>query len=225
MAQDQPPKYEQIDPHSRSSSISSLSSRLSSKVGSPPSSPRRHPVFQAITEDSPLLSPTRPEDDAESLLAHEDILENELTCNDGADEESKSTWYLFLLTLSIGGLQIAWAVEISNGSPYLLSLGMSKSLLAFVWIAGPLSGTLVQPYIGIRSDNCRIAWGKRRPFMVAGAAATILSLLALAWTREIVGGFLGLFGANPESNGVKVTSIVFAIVFVYILDFAINTGE
>ena len=224
MAQDQPPKYEQIVPHSRSSSVSSLSSRPGSKSSSLPSTPRRQRAFQAITEDSPLLSPLRPED-AETLLAHESIPETSLTCNDGEDEESKSTWYLFLLTLSIGGLQIAWAVEISNGSPYLLSLGMSKSLLAIVWIAGPLSGTLVQPYIGIRSDNCRISWGKRRPFMAAGALATILSLLALAWTREIVGGFLGLFGANPESHGVKVTAIVFAIAFVYILDFAINTGK
>ena len=40
-------------------------------------------------------------------------------------------------------LQIGWSVELSNGSSYLLGLGISKSLLAFVWIAGPLSGTLV----------------------------------------------------------------------------------
>lgn len=109
--------------------------------------------------------------------------------------------------------------------PYLLSLGMSKSLLALVWIAGPLSGTLVQPYVGILSDNCRIAWGKRKPYMLAGAAATIISLVALAWAREIVSGVLGIFGANAASNGVKVTAITFAIIFVYILDFSINTGK
>ena len=109
--------------------------------------------------------------------------------------------------------------------PYLLSLGMSKSLLAFVWIAGPLSGTLVQPYVGIRSDNCRVSWGKRKPFMLAGAAATIISLVALAWTREIVRGVLGMFGMDPELHGVKVAAISFAILFVYILDFAINTGR
>jgi len=98
-------------------------------------------------------------------------------------------------------------------------------MLAFVWIAGPLSGTLVQPYVGIRSDNCRISWGKRKPFMLAGGAATIVSLMALAWTREIVGGFLGIFGADPQSHGVQLTTLLFAILFVYILDFAINTGK
>jgi solute carrier family 45 protein 1/2/4 len=138
---------------------------------------------------------------------------------------TKSVWYLILLTISIGGLQIAWAVELSNGSPYLLSLGVSKSLMALVWIAGPLSGSLVQPYVGIRSDNCRISWGKRKPFMLAGTGATILSLLALAWAREVVGGFLGIFGAERDSQGVKTSIIVFAVLFVYVLDFAINTGK
>ena len=61
--------------------------------------------------------------------------------------------------------------------------------------------------------------------MLAGAFATAMSLLCLAWTREIVHGFFGLFGADPKSRGVEVCSIIFAIVWVYILDFAINTGE
>ncbi|KAL1998428.1 hypothetical protein VTN02DRAFT_6196 [Thermoascus thermophilus] len=143
----------------------------------------------------------------------------------GFDESSKSSWYLFLLTLSIGGLQIVWSVELSHGSPYLLSLGMSKSLLAVVWIAGPLTGALVQPYIGIRSDNCRISWGKRKPFMVAGGAATVVSLLALAWVREIVGGILGTFGVDRHSTGLKTTTIVVATILMYCLDFSINTVQ
>lgn len=97
-------------------------------------------------------------------------------------------------------------------------------MLAFVWIAGPLSGTLIQPYIGIQSDNSRISWGKRKPFMLAGAVATAISFLALSWAREIVQTILGIFGADPKSHGVKVSSIMFAVAFVYILDVAINTG-
>lgn len=102
---------------------------------------------------------------------------------------------------------------------------MDKSLLAFVWIAGPLTGTLVQPYVGIRSDNCRISWGKRKPFMIGGGIATIFSLLCLAWVREIVGGFLGIFGLTPKVEGVRVSTIVLATILMYCLDFAINTGE
>ncbi|KAG7290679.1 hypothetical protein NEMBOFW57_000682 [Staphylotrichum longicolle] len=170
-----------------------------------------------LNEHSPLLSPSSGEDEDDGLM--------EGPAAGGPDEhqKTKSIWYLILLTVSIGGLQIAWSVEMSNGSPYLLSLGLSKSLMALVWIAGPLSGTLVQPYVGMLSDNCRIRWGKRKPFMIGGALATIVSLMFLGWTKEIVGGFLGLFGAAPDSNGVKYSIIVVAVLWVYVLDFAINT--
>lgn len=184
----------------------------------------RHSPEPSLHEQSPLISPQLGAERTENSEVEDSHLSESLTYDVGR-LESKSSWYLFLLVLSIGGLQIVWSVELSNGSPYLLSLGMSKSLLAFVWIAGPLSGALVQPYIGIRSDNCRISWGKRKPFMIAGGGATVVALLALAWTREMVGGFLGLFGVSRDSHGVKVTVIVVAILFMYLLDFAINTGK
>jgi hypothetical protein len=40
------------------------------------------------------------------------------------------------------------STEMAFGAPFLLHLGISKSNLAFVFIAGPLSGLLVQPIIG-----------------------------------------------------------------------------
>lgn len=173
-----------------------------------------------MNEQSPLLSPSSGSGEDDGLIdgqpAAGKVDEHQMT---------KSVWYLILLTMSIGGLQIAWSVEMSNGSPYLLSLGLSKSLVALVWIAGPLSGTLVQPYIGMLSDKCRIRWGKRKPFMIGGAAATILSLMCLAWTKEMIGGFLVLLGADPESKFVKYSIIVVAVIWVYVLDFAINTGR
>ncbi|KAH8602387.1 hypothetical protein B0O99DRAFT_138101 [Bisporella sp. PMI_857] len=175
---------------------------------------------KSLNEESPLLSPTLNEDEEEGLIVSRLV-------SDSHDDltESKSTWYMILLTISIGGLQLAWAAELSNGTPYLLSLGLTKSLMAMVWIAGPLSGALVQPYIGILSDNCRSRWGKRAPFMVVGTISTVLSLLGLSWAREIVGGFLSLFGADRESEGVKTTIIVFAVLFIYIVDIAINTVQ
>lgn len=140
-------------------------------------------------------------------------------------EDSKPWWYLLLLVISIGGLQIVWSVELGSGSPYLISLGLNKSILAFVWIAGPLTGVLVQPYVGIRSDNCRVSWGRRKPFMVGGAIATIISLICLSRARDIIGGLASATGHGDDAHGIKVGSIVWATAFMYILDFAINTGE
>ncbi|EXK41986.1 hypothetical protein FOXG_01930 [Fusarium oxysporum f. sp. lycopersici 4287] len=164
---------------------------------------------QGYDEQSPLLN-----NDANNVHGEADD-----------SQVKKSIWYLLILTISIGGLQIAWSVELSNGSPYLLSLGLSKSLMALVWIAGPLTGTLVQPYVGMLSDNCRLPMGKRKPFMIGGSIATILSLLFLAWAKEIVGGAARLMGFDPESKDVKTTTIVVAVIGVYVLDFAINTVQ
>lgn len=102
---------------------------------------------------------------------------------------------------------------------------MSKSLLALVWIAGPLSGTLVQPYVGIKSDNCRMKWGRRRPYIVGGAIFTVLSLLILAWTPELVGGFLSIFSSERSPQATSTLSQIVAIGLVYVLDFAINVSE
>ncbi|GAT28297.1 sucrose transporter [Aspergillus luchuensis] len=119
------------------------------------------------------------------------------------DEAPKSSAYLFILTLAMGG----------------------KALLAFVWIAGPLTGTLVQPYIGIRSDNCQISWGKRKPFMVFGGVLLAICLLALAWVRELVGGLFGLFGLDAQAGETEIAVIVAATLLMYCQDFAINTVQ
>ncbi|KAL4912507.1 hypothetical protein BDW62DRAFT_194376 [Aspergillus aurantiobrunneus] len=179
-----------------------------------------------VNETSPLVGP-RTSDDADVDSVTFVNTSERISRNGDAPNtpETKSSWYLFLLTLSIGGLQVVWSVELSSGSPYLLSLGMSKALLAFVWIAGPITGTLVQPYIGIRSDDCRISWGKRKPFMIVGGAVTIVTLLALAWVREVIGGIFEIFGGDSKSEGAKITIIVVATIMMWCLDFAINTVQ
>lgn len=187
-------------------------------------------------EHSPLLSPDAVEVGGSAAGSRRDAdadVEGNRGPQNGVHSHSesefqrtKSVWYMMLLTISIAGLQIAWSVELSNGSPYLLSLGLSKSLMALVWIAGPLTGTLVQPYVGMLSDNCRVPWGKRKPFMLGGAAATMVSLLGLAWVKEMVALPLhAIFGVDPASEGVRIAVIAAAVLWVYVLDFAINTVQ
>ncbi|KAK7521008.1 sucrose transporter [Phyllosticta citriasiana] len=123
------------------------------------------------------------------------------------------------LTASIVGVQFTWGVEMSYCTPYLLQLGMSKSLVSLVWIAGPLSGLVMQPVVGVLADQSQSKWGRRRPFMVGGAVIVSVFLLILGWAEELV----SLFVASPDLKR-KVT-ITLAVLCIYAIDFAINSVQ
>lgn len=78
-----------------------------------------------------------------------------------------------------------YGVETSYANMYLLSLGMTKSLLSFVWLAGPLSGLIIQPVIGVMADSSTSKYGRRRPFMVIGSIMVCGSLFTISWAKEI----------------------------------------
>jgi solute carrier family 45 protein 1/2/4 len=84
-------------------------------------------------------------------------------------------------------------------TPYLLALGLSKSRLSLVWLAGPLGGLLIQPIIGMISDKSRSRYGRRRPFMMAGAISSAICMLILGWAKEIA----GIFFRDPEQVSIE----------------------
>jgi solute carrier family 45 protein 1/2/4 len=104
-------------------------------------------------------------------------------------------------------------------TPYLLSLGLSKGQTSLVWVAGPLSGLIVQPIIGVIADESTSKWGRRRPIIAIGSVIVALSLLALGFTKEIVTSFV----SDPDTA--KVLTIMMAVLSLYCVDFSINGGE
>ncbi|KAL8730790.1 MAG: hypothetical protein Q9166_003860 [cf. Caloplaca sp. 2 TL-2023] len=121
-----------------------------------------------------------------------------------------------LLTFSLVGLQFTWGIEMTYCTPYLLQLGLTKSKTSLVWIAGPLSGLVMGPIIGVLADNSKSKYGRRRPFMIGGGIVVAMGLLVLGWTAEIVGFFI------PESELRRVLTITLAVLSIYLVDFAIN---
>ena len=188
---------------------------------SPLISPRRVP---ASIEGVALAGPVSPISPLSELSDPLSFSDHELAVAEPV-AESKSTLYLILLTLAIGGLQIVWSVELSNGSPFLLSLGMSKALVAFVWVAGPVTGVLVQPYIGLKSDRCRISWGRRKPFIVGGALGTCVASFLLAYSRDICSIFGGRGEGAKYEGAWRTTTIIFATMLMWCLDFSINVVQ
>ncbi|KAK1920805.1 major facilitator superfamily domain-containing protein [Papiliotrema laurentii] len=142
-------------------------------------------------------------------------------------DEMMSTWKMMALTVSMGGSQIAWTVELGYGTPYLLSLGLSEELTSLVWLAGPISGLIAQPLIGAVSDSSHSKY-RRRYWIVTATMLLVLSGLGLAFTEPIAEALVDLFGGgqgdwDPKSQQmVKNTSIGIAVFAFYCLDFALN---
>ncbi|KAJ6617111.1 major facilitator superfamily domain-containing protein [Mycena sp. CBHHK59/15] len=128
--------------------------------------------------------------------------------------------HLPTLTVGLLGVQIFWSVEMSYASPYLLSLGLTKSNMAIVFLAGPLSGFLIQPLIGVLADNSTSRWGRRRPYMLAGCLLCVASMLLLGYTREFAAIFTGY---NTPTN--EFVTVWLAILSIYLIDFSINTVQ
>ncbi|KAL1743634.1 major facilitator superfamily domain-containing protein [Schizophyllum fasciatum] len=150
----------------------------------------------------------------------------------GEDYEDSTRWsgaprilgpawaQLPILTVGLLGVQLFWSVEMSYASPYLLSLGMSKSAMAVVFVAGPLSGLVMQPLIGVLADNCTSRLGRRRPYMIGGVALCSCAMLLLGYTRPIAAIFTGY-----DNDANDRWTIALAVLAVYVIDFAINAVQ
>ncbi|OLN94318.1 General alpha-glucoside permease 2, partial [Colletotrichum chlorophyti] len=129
---------------------------------------------------------------------------------------SSEAMRMVLLTFNTLGITFTWGIEMTYCTPYLLNLGLTKSNTSLVWIAGPLSGLVVQPIVGAIADGSKSKWGRRRPFIVMGSIIVAFSLLTLGFTREIV----EIFISDPETA--RVFTIILAVLAIYAVDFAIN---
>jgi solute carrier family 45, member 1/2/4 len=125
--------------------------------------------------------------------------------------------HLPLLTMGHFGISIFWSVEMSYASPYLVSLGLSKPSIALVFLAGPLSGLIVQPLVGALADGTTSRFGRRRPWMLAGALVSVFSMLLLGFARTVAGVLTGR--SNAEDNGV---TILLAVIAIYLANFSVN---
>ncbi|KAJ9124826.1 hypothetical protein QFC24_003195 [Naganishia onofrii] len=104
---------------------------------------------------------------------------------------------------------------LNKASPYLLDLGLSKSLMSLVFVAGPLSGLIMQPIIGVLADRSRSRFGRRRPFMLAGCVVSVFAMMLLSWAREVA----------EWCGGGRKLAIGLAVWAIYLIDFSINAVQ
>ncbi|MEO0424929.1 MAG: MFS transporter [Pseudomonadota bacterium] len=88
-------------------------------------------------------------------------------------------WQIWNISFGFFGIQIGFALQNANVSRIFQTLGASIETLPILWLAGPLTGLLVQPIIGHFSDRTWTRLGRRRPYFLAGAILTTLALLIM----------------------------------------------
>lgn len=90
-----------------------------------------------------------------------------------------SFWGLFNLSFGFFGVQIAYALQSGNISRIFSTIGADPKSLSFFWILPPLMGMIVQPIVGVLSDKTWCRFGRRIPYLIAGAIIAILVMCLL----------------------------------------------
>jgi maltose/moltooligosaccharide transporter len=95
-------------------------------------------------------------------------------------------WQIWNMSFGFLGVQYAFGLQQANMSPIYRYLGADEASIPWLWLAGPITGLLVQPIIGAMSDQTwHKRWGRRRPYFMIGALLTSLALMIMPYSTEL----------------------------------------
>ena len=100
------------------------------------------------------------------------------------------------------GIQFGMGLQLANMSPIYRYLGADEHNLPLLWLAGPVTGLLVQPIIGAMGDNTWGKWGRRRPYFTIGAIIAGIALVAMPYSSAIwmAAGLMWILDAAVNSS-------------------------
>ena len=97
-----------------------------------------------------------------------------------------SFWQILTMNFGFFGVQFSFGLQQSNMSAIYRYLGANEAELPMLWLAGPVTGLIVQPVIGAISDGTwSPKFGRRKPFFLMGALIASLALIAMPFSSSI----------------------------------------
>ena len=92
-----------------------------------------------------------------------------------------------IVEMNIGffGLQFSFGLQQANMTPIYRFLGADEATMPLLWLAGPMTGLIVQPLIGSISDRTTSKLGRRTPYFLIGAVICSLCLLAMPYSPAL----------------------------------------
>ena len=101
-------------------------------------------------------------------------------------KQQLSFWQILTMNFGFFGVQFSFGLQQSNMSAIYKYLGANESELPMLWLAGPVTGLLVQPIIGAISDGTwSPKFGRRKPFFLIGALLASLALVVMPYSSSI----------------------------------------
>lgn len=96
-----------------------------------------------------------------------------------------SFWQILNMNFGFFGIQYSFGLQQTNMSPIYSYLGADAENLPFLWLAGPMTGLIVQPIVGAMSDKTLSSWGRRRPYFLVGAIFCSICLFAMPFSSAL----------------------------------------
>jgi len=90
-----------------------------------------------------------------------------------------SFWQIWNMSFGFLGIQFGWGLQMANMSPIYKYLGADEGNIGYLWLAGPLTGLLIQPIVGAMSDRTWNRLGRRRPYFLVGAILASICLILM----------------------------------------------
>lgn len=96
-----------------------------------------------------------------------------------------SFWQIVNMNFGFLGLQYSFGLQQANMSPIYSYLGAEEKNLPYLWLAGPVTGLILQPIVGALSDNTLTKWGRRTPYFLIGAILCSACLLIMPHSTSV----------------------------------------
>lgn len=109
-----------------------------------------------------------------------------------------SFWQIWNMSFGFMGIQFGWGLQLANMSGIYSQLGANPDEIPILWLAGPMTGLLVQPIIGSMSDRTWNRLGRRRPYFLVGAILSTIALFLMPNSRFLwmAAGLLWILDAS-----------------------------
>jgi maltose/moltooligosaccharide transporter len=95
-------------------------------------------------------------------------------------------WQILTMNFGFFGIQFSFGLQQSNMSAIYKYLGADEGSLPMLWLAGPITGLIVQPIVGAISDGTwSPKYGRRKPFFLIGALLSSIALVLMPFSSSL----------------------------------------